>query len=205
MAKLVIFSRCCLRRSFGLYNLASPKVTSSRLGATVFGDLPALSAMKPSTAFGVRGRLATSDASKKSEKRDASANDTMEHWIWRSFAWQRLRKFNVNANNSIKDWLRQPLGPPFGPSFGQPIQLQRKEAVFWVSAIIFNLFGSYIGQWQWIFFVLMMVAYFASDTLRRILCVGYFVLVGYVAKSVQSAHYGSEQPDSETLDFTFFY
>merc|ERR1711931_12221 len=119
--------------------------------------------MKPSTAFGVRGRLATSDASKiekqdaskiekqdasKIEKQDTSTNDTVEHWIWRSFAWQRLRKFIVNANNSIKDWLRQPLGPPFRPSFGQPIQLQRKEAVFWVSAIIFNLFGSYIGQWQ---------------------------------------------------------
>jgi len=154
MAKLVIFSRCCLRRSFGLYNLASPKVTSSRLGATVFGDLPALSAMKPSTAFGVRGRLATSDASKKSEKRDASANDTMEHWIWRSFAWQRLRKFNVNTNNSFnsfKDWLRQPLGSPIS-LFGQSIQLLGRHAVVGVPAIIMLLFASYMGFfWRLIF------------------------------------------------------
>merc|ERR1711931_473532 len=126
--------------------------------------------MKPSTAFGVRGRLATSDASKiekqdaskiekqdasKIEKQDASTNDTVEHWIWRSFAWQRLRNFNVNANNSFKDFLRQPLGPPIS-LFGQSIQLLGRHAVVGVPSIIMLLFASYMGFfWRLIFLALI--------------------------------------------------
>merc|ERR1712189_73761 len=136
--------------------------------------------MKPSTAFGVRGRLATSDASKtekqdasKIEKRDAPTNDETNANLAESHSatrpspaeenhykqlWWNIKALHLPIVDTLEHWMRQPLGPPIS-LFGESIQLQRRHAVVgpFIIMLLFGLAGLFLTL---IFFFLKLVFIF---------------------------------------------